>query len=264
MEETLGVKRRPVLARCVGRVLLSHCAHRRVRLPIDASGSNLCSREEDARCHLINLQAARRSVGRQIRPHSSRPLVTGSRSSSSQGTLRHRVRRPASALLVVASGCPSLRRAARNRVGLLVGSPGDVRRLRRNSSRLVGIAHRPQRARHRVRGSSSLRQQGWPPLHREDRLAQTGSNLCVRLLVTAEIVASWSSISKQFIAQQVVASRSRSASRQKTRKLAWCRVRRLIVVASGGRLWVYQAASRHVRKPLVAFFFHQDVARSSS
>ena len=193
---------------------------------------------------------------------------------SSQGVARRRVK----GLFVVASGGRPARssshRAAHrcvglldNRVGLLVGSPGGVRRLRRNSSRLVGIAHRPQRARHRVRGSSSLRQQGWPPLHREDHLAQTGSNLCVRLLVTAEIVASWSSISKQFIAQQVVASRGRSASRQKTRQLAWGRVRRLIVVASGGRLWVYQAASRHVRKPLVASF-HQEGAvialRSSS
>ena len=191
MEGTLGLTRRPVVARrCVGRLLLSRCAHRRVRLPIDASGSNSWSREEDARCHLVNLQASRRRVGRQIRPHSSGPLATGSRSSSSQGTLCRRVRRPASSLVVA-----------------------------------------------------------------------------VRMLVTAEIVASWSSSSKQLIVQQVVASRGRSASHQKTRQLAWCSVRRLIVVVSGGRLWVYQAASRHVRKPLVASF-HQEgaviVLRSSS
>ena len=74
--------------------------------------------------------------------------------------LLRRVRRPASSLVVESS-----RWVARRRVGLLA----------RRVAWRCSSAHKElvEAARLRIKGSSSLRQQGWSPHHMEDRLAQT-------------------------------------------------------------------------------------------
>ena len=196
-----------------------------------------------ASCQLASCSSSRQETDQVTQQWASRhreSLVVESRDSSSSRQEAGQLARRRIGLPIVASGCSSSRRVTLRVAWRCSSAQEELVEAARH------CAPPPESSSSRQAASAGLvaASQGRPP--RLDR------NHRVRLFVTAEIVASWSSISKQLIAQQVFASRGRSASRHKTRQLAWCRVRRLIVVASGDRLWVYQAASRHVRQPLVA------------
>ena len=161
--------------------------------------------------------------------------------------LLRRVRRPASSLVVESS-----RWVARRRVGLLA----------RRVAWRCSSAHKElvEAARHCApppESSSSHQRQfiaasaglvaashGRPP--RSD-----SRNRRVRLFVTAVIVASWSSISKQLIAQQVVASGAFSSRQKAARRIfssGGC-CHRATIVASKANSWSHE---KHDRRRLEA------------